>query len=248
MSEEAQDAWEADDEEDEEVLENVTHCPGCSSRNPHEILRERAVGGDKGVDYLVRCEGCSNVHTVQFRAPKPVQIEFTFSDGADSYRETLTVDDDEVFTMHDEFEHGEGRWRVTRVEVQTDEKVTHATADAVRMIWVTRCDMARIKLTMTEGEVSTSDTIEVDPAKIFRCGKTFHHNGRDWFIRALHSGVNRTLSGAMTARRIRRIFLHAPPKIEDVREKERRERGKWRGQNFPGREELDRPHYAGRRD
>jgi ribosomal protein S8E len=41
----------------------------------------------------------------------------------------------------------------------------------------------------------------------------------------------------MEARNIKRIFLHRPPSREEIAEKRKIERGNWKGQNFPGREE-----------
>ena len=53
-----------DDEEweDEEVIDNATHCPVCEDLTAHEILKERKVGS--GADFKVRCEACQHVHTL----------------------------------------------------------------------------------------------------------------------------------------------------------------------------------------
>jgi hypothetical protein len=44
----------------------------------------------------------------------------------------------------------------------------------------------------------------------------------------------------MIARDIRRIFLHLPPTNEELNTKNKIERGKWKGQEFPGREDHQR--------
>ena len=41
------DEWE----EDEEVLDNASHCPACDELTAHDILREKKVGD--GADFLV---------------------------------------------------------------------------------------------------------------------------------------------------------------------------------------------------
>ena len=227
------------DDEDVEVIENVTRCPGCNSRQSHEVLREKQVG-DGGIDYLIRCGGCGNVHTFQLRTPKPTMVNLTLSDGAESEKTEFEVDTDEVFTIGDEFELGDALWRITRLETGGDAKLRVADARDVRMIWATRCDLSRIKMTFTEGEHSTSATIEVAPDRMFQCGSMYTHKGERWRIRALHSGLGRTLYGKMQASKIRRIFLHKPMSEEDLEEREIRERGKWKGQDFPGREEHQR--------
>ena len=220
-----------------EELDNVTRCPSCNTRQAHEILKEKALKNDAGIDYLLRCEGCGNVHTVIFRNAKPVTIRFTLSDGPDSSPYEIEVDDDEVFVLDDEFEALDLLWRITRLETDGDAKPRALEARKVRRVWASRIDLARIKRTFSDGEISFSDSIEVEPEKVFSCGTIVKHRGETWRIRALHSGTARTLTGKMEARNIKRIFLHRPPSREEIAEKRKIERGNWKGQNFPGREE-----------
>ena len=221
----------------DEVLDNVTRCPGCNTRQGHEILKEKTLKNGGGVDYLLRCEGCGNVHKIIFREPKPVVIRFTLSDGPDSTPFEMEVDDDEIFTLNDEFEANDCVWIITKLEVEGDEKKRTASAREVKRVWASRIDLARIKRTFSDDDFSFSDTIEVEPDKVFSCGTIVKHRGETWRIRALHSGTGRTLSGKMVAKNIRRIFLHRPPSPEEIAERRIEERGNWKGQNFPGREE-----------
>jgi len=224
-------------DEGDEMLDNVTRCPGCNTRQAHEILKEKTLKNDVGIDYLLRCEGCSNVHTVIFRSAKPINIQFTLSDGPDSIPFEMEVDDDEVFTLNDEFEALDRLWRITRLELGGDAKPRRLAAKDVMRVWACRIDMALIKRTFSDGEISLSDSIEVDPEKVFSCGTIVKHRGQTWRIRALHSGTARTLRGKMIARNIRRIFLHRPPTSEEIAERKKIDRGNWKGQEFPGREE-----------
>ena len=164
-------------------------------------------------------------------------VRFTLSDGAESIPHEIEVDEDEIFSLHDEFEALDLLWRVTRLETDGDDKPRTLDAKSVKRVWATRIDLARIKRTFSDLEISFSDTIEVDPEKVFSCGTIVKHRGETWRIRALHSGTARTLTGKMTARNIRRIFLHKPPTPEEIAEKRKIERGNWKGQYFPGREE-----------
>ena len=230
----------------DEELDNVTRCPACNTRQAHEILKEKMLKNGTGIDYLLRCEGCGNVHKVIFRDAKPVMVRFTLSDGPDSKPIEIEVDDDEVFVLNDEFETEDGTWIITKIEVDGDEKSRTANAREVKRIWASRIDLARIKRTFSDGDVSFSDTIEVKPDKVFSCGTIVKHRGETWRIRALHSGTARTLSGKMVAKNIRRIFLHRPPTPEEIAEKRIEERGNWKGQNFPGREEHQQKWRGGR--
>ena len=224
-------------DEEDETLDNVTRCPGCNTRQAHEILKEKTLKNNAGVDYLLRCEGCGNVHTVIFRSSEPINIRFTLSDGPDSLPFEMEVDDDEVFTLNDEFEALDRIWRITRLETDGDAKPRQLAASKVMRVWASRIDLARIKRTFTDCEISFSDSIEVDPEKVFSCGTIVKHRGETWRIRALHSGTARTLTGKMIARNIKRIFLHRPPTREEIAERKKIERGRWKGQEFPGREE-----------
>ena len=53
--------------DDDEVIENVVNCPGCGEDCGHSVLRERPRGN--GVDFLLKCDDCGKVHTVEFRTP-----------------------------------------------------------------------------------------------------------------------------------------------------------------------------------
>ena len=233
---------------DDEELDNVTRCPGCNTRQGHEILKEKLLKNGQGVDYLLRCEGCGHVHKVIFRDAKPVTVRFTLSDGPESMPFEMEVDDDETFALNDEFEALDGIWIITKLEVGNDEKRRTADARDVKRVWASRIDLARIKRTFSDGDISFSDTIEVEPDKVFSCGTIVKHRGQTWRIRALHSGTGRTLSGKMIAKNIRRIFLHRPPSPEEIAEKRIIERGNWKGQNFPGREEHQQKWRGGRND
>ena len=87
------DEFYEDDFEDEEVLENAVLCPTCEDVTSHQILREKEAG--RGKDYLLRCEECSTVHEIQFRAPPLKRVPFMLTDGPDSYMATIDLDSDE---------------------------------------------------------------------------------------------------------------------------------------------------------
>ena len=51
-----------DDEvwEEDEILDNATHCPSCEEMTAHDILHEKKVGD--GADFKVRCTECERAH------------------------------------------------------------------------------------------------------------------------------------------------------------------------------------------
>jgi uncharacterized Zn finger protein len=224
-----------DSEDAVEEVDHITLCPGCGNEEGHEILRTTERGS--GVDHLVRCEGCSKVHTVMVRPPKGVSVNFTLSEGADSRRASIEVDGDERFTTGDVFEHDHAEWEITRLEMDDATSLKTAAASDINVVWAVRKDRVRVKMTFTDADYSFSDSIICEPDQEFHCGNMFVHEGKEWRIRALHTGQGRRLTGKLAASRIRRIFLHKPQSEWELEERERRERGRWRGQEFEGREE-----------
>ena len=193
----------------EDEFVHVEECPACGSEEVHEILSEKEVGG--GADYRVRCETCSHVHLIQVRPPKAVAVQFTLSDGAHSISEEIEVDEDEVIHVDDVFNHEQRLWRVQTIHLKQEQSVRSADPRSIVSAWAVRCDLVRIKVTMTRGEDSKSSIIESEPEVVFSCGTIIEHEGNKWRIRAIHTGQGRTLTGRREAAEIRRLFLHPPP-------------------------------------
>jgi len=193
----------------EEDLIHVELCPSCKTQQIHSILTERDVGG--GVDYRTQCEGCSHVHLIQVRPPKGIKVKFTLSDGPHSSVHDIDVDDDETIHLDDVFDFEEKLWRVSQLHLIQEQAVRSAEPHEVVSAWAVRCDLVRIKITMTEGETSKATVMECEPGEIFACGSIMEFEGRKWRIRAIHTGLGRTLTGKKESSQIRRIFLHPPP-------------------------------------
>ena len=229
---------DADDSGDDEDVAKIALCSDCEQVEEHDVLR--SVERGQGVDLLVRCHACGNVHTLELRPPRSIAVRFTLSEGAHSLRTKIEVDEDEMFEVGDCFDHGEASWEVTRLEAKGGLSLTTGDPSEIDMVWAVRADKVRVKLTFTEGGRSWSDSIVCEPDELFTCGSFFSHEGERWKIRALHSGQGRKLTGKLPAGRVRRVFLHKPLTRAEVAEREQVARGRWRGQEYPGREERMR--------
>ena len=84
---------------EEEFVENVTDCPGCGEFCEQDILKEKKAG--EGIDYLLKCQECGHVHTLQIRPPRPILIPFILSEGAHSRVAEIEIDDDEELHVGD---------------------------------------------------------------------------------------------------------------------------------------------------
>ena len=211
-----------DDSNEEEFVENVADCPGCGQPCGHEVLRERKAGS--GSNYLLKCDECEHIHTVQIREPRPIKIPFLLSEGANTVLVDIDVDEDEVLHIGDIFEYSDASWEINRVETRTANSRTKLLASKVGRANAIRSDVVMVRLTLTRGEFSDSDSIFVERETTYKAGSIMEHGGERWKIRAIHTGTGRTMSGRVVAHDIKRIYLHEPPRPEDNIPKTPRER------------------------
>ena len=154
-------------------------CPACSTESEHEVIRRTSKGN--GEDILARCMDCSHVHTLHLRPPRMVRVRATLSDGNASASADIEVDDDEVISVGDIFEHDGITWRVTRIDNSESRLVNSLVATRIHSIWAIRCDKVVVGITMNYGDVSESTKIECDPDRVFSFGSIFLDNATSCF-------------------------------------------------------------------
>ena len=190
----------------DEGVADVAQCPECSELTEHEVLSRAERGA--GEDLLVRCVSCSKVYRISLRPPSSTSVRTTLSDGADSFSASIEYDRDEEISKDDLFQYDESHWQVTRIEIGDKMPVNSAMAGDIASMWAVRKDVCTVRLTLTEGEVSTPSSLECDPERVFSCGTVMIVDGKKWWIRAIHTGVGRTLRGKRVAAEVRRMYLH----------------------------------------
>ncbi len=197
-----------DVQDEDSPVEAIAICPECLGQSEHEVIRRNRKG--KGEDFLVRCLNCENVHTLQVRPPRAIQINTTLSDDRESVSAAIEVDDDETIAVGDLFEHGGMTWCVTRIDDSHSRPATSLGAIEINAMWATRTDRSIVRITMNHGEISKSTKIECESDRVFSCGSIMVVDGKNWRIRGLHTGRGRTLTGSRTAGEVRRIYLQPP--------------------------------------
>ena len=205
--------------DDEEAID-VSQCSNCEDFTEHNVLR-RVKKGD-GKDLLIQCLECNEVQTLHLRPGKPIKITSILSDGAESQTQTVESDDDELISVDDVFDHSGILYRVTRIDDSDTISQRSMVASDISTLWAVRCDKCIVRLTMTDGEESSSTSIECSPDKVFSCGSIMEIEGVRWRIRALHTGKGRTLRGKRAAIDLRRIYLHPPYNRDEDRRPYRR--------------------------
>ena len=187
-----------------------SECPSCDEVTDHSIIKRTPQG--EGEDFLVRCMTCSFVHKIMIRPPKPVMVKTTLSDGRESFGVEIEVDEDEVISVGDMFEHEDITWMVTRIDNDDSRPKKVLSSSKISSMWATRSDKTVVGITMTSGEISESGKLECEPDRVFSCGAIMDFAESRWRIRAIHTGKGRTLTGSRVANEIRRIYLHPPDK------------------------------------
>ena len=210
------------DDDFDEVIENVTMCSECDDYMEHEILKERKIG--TGRDLLLKCKTCSAITNLQIREPKSVSVPFILTDGPNSVRVELEIDEDEEFIIGDVFEEGEMLWSINQIIDQEGRKKKNIIAPNASVISALRTDMVRVKVTATRGEYSDSSSMVVEYGTKFTADTKIDYEGEIWRIRAIHTGAGRTLRGTVEAQDIKRIYLHEPPNPQHFEPKTPRER------------------------
>ena len=205
---------------DEEEAVDVSQCSNCEDFTEHNVLR-RVRKGD-GEDLLIQCLECNEVQTLHLRPGKPIKITSILSDGAESQTQTVESDDDELISVDDVFDHSGILYRVTGIDDSDTRSQRSMVASDISTLWAVRCDKCIVRLTMTDGEESSSTSIECSPDKVFSCGSIMEIEGVRWRIRALHTGKGRTLRGKRAAIDLRRIYLHPPYNRDEDRRPYRR--------------------------
>ena len=210
-----------DELDEDEVIDNAVLCPTCEDVTGHDILKEKEVG--RGKNYLLRCQTCSAVHEIQFRAPPLKRVPFMLTDGPQSYMATIDLDADEWLELDDVFEHDDMTWRITQLESESGSEEGIEAVHLIRAVAL-RQDMLRVKITKTRGEFSTPDVLIVEEGTVYKAGTIIEIGVQTWRIRAIHTGEGRTLRGTVDASKIKRMYLHEPPRPERFEPKTPRER------------------------
>ena len=209
-------------EEDEVLLENAVLCPICDEMTGHLILNEKPKGN--GADYLLQCEECSKVHKVHIRPPPVVKIPFVLTEGPSSMTRIIEIDSDEVLEKEDVFQEEDKLWSINQIEHKDGRLLKYCLASDIARASALRCDMVRVKLTMTRGEDSTADVLVVPAETTYTAGHLIDLDDQTWRIRAIHTGRGRTLRGTVEAPDIKRMYLHEPPNPEYFAPRTPRER------------------------
>ncbi len=189
-------------------------CPDCEEEE-HRILKASPQS------LTIQCTDCGKVRSVN--PPKQeaiIEINTVVSHDKQSWNVRIPTPSREEVSVGDEFELDEHRMIVTAVELDGQQSVKKAHAADIRTLFAKVFDTVPLKLSVNEGDVTSSYRMDVSPDMEVPVGLVLEVDGRRLAIKTLKSDQNRTLhKGFLLARNIRRAFCDpAPPraKVGDV--------------------------------
>ena len=183
----------------------VTECPTCGVTE-HDVLK----AGEASV--TVRCTECHEVRTFSPPRMRVVRLRLIVSHDKESWSTFLETPSDEEVAVGHEFEMDGHRMLVTGIETVTEGAPDKARASDVRVVQAKVFDEVALKLSLNEGEVTTSFEVPLDPDVPVHVGEVFEAQGRRMVVKTLKSDQNRTLhKGFLLARNVRRAFCDPAP-------------------------------------
>ncbi len=184
----------------------ITHCPACGEETEHAVLK----AGDANV--TVQCSVCFDVRTFSPPRLKLVRLRLVVSHGEASWSDFLETPSDEEIAVGFEFELDGHRMLVTGVETTTEGRHEKARASDIRVVQAIVFDEVALKLSLNEGERTSSFEVNVDPDHPVHVGEVYEAGGRRMAVKTLKSDQNRTLhKGFLLARNVRRAFCDPAP-------------------------------------
>ena len=95
------------------------------------------------------------------------------------------------------FQEEDKLWSINQIEHKDGRLLKYCLASDIARASALRCDMVRVKLTMTRGEDSTADVLVVPAETTYTAGHLIELDDQTWRIRAIHTGRGRTLRGTV---------------------------------------------------
>lgn len=184
----------------------TTHCPVCGEETEHAVLKASEAS------VTVRCTECQDVRTSSPPRMRVVRLRLVVSHGEESWSTFLETPSDEEVAVGHEFEQDGHRMLVTGIETVTEGAPQKARASDVRVVQAKVFDLVALKLSLNEGEVTTSFEVPLDPDTPVHVGEVYEAQGRRMIVKTLKSDQNRTLhKGFLLARNVRRAFCDPAP-------------------------------------
>jgi uncharacterized Zn finger protein len=180
-------------------------CPDCNDVTVHEVLKGKP--GKNSLDATIKCEECGLVRTTLVRFPKEIKVKVIVSDGALSVTDTLTLEDDDLLKVGDEFHMDDGRFvKISALEQARGRRVKSSRATEIKTIWAINFDNIDVKVSINDDRRTFSKIVPSSPDDEFTIGNILSFDDMDCLVHSIKVKDRMLRRGTVEARDIVRIY------------------------------------------
>ena len=180
-------------------------CPDCEDITTHEVLKGKM--GKNSMDATIKCTECGLIRTMTVHFPKEMDVKVIVSDGSESVSTTMTLEDDDLLKVGDEFNMDAGNLvKISALELKSGKRVKTARATEISVVWAVEFDVIDVKVSINDGRKTYSKTVPSSPDEEFTVGNILSFDDMDCEIHSIKIQGRMVRRGSAEARKITRIY------------------------------------------
>jgi uncharacterized Zn finger protein len=180
-------------------------CPDCKDVTMHDVLKGKP--GKSSLEATIKCQDCGLVRTTTVRFPKNIVVKVVISDGAVSETVEMTLEDDDLLKVGDEFHLDDGRLvKISALELSGERRVKTSRATEIKTVWAISFDVIDVKVSINDDRRTFSKTIPSSPDDEFTIGNILSFDDMDCLVHSIKVKDRMLRRGTVEARDIVRIY------------------------------------------
>jgi uncharacterized Zn finger protein len=180
-------------------------CPDCADITVHDVLKGKM--GKSSMDATIRCQDCGLVRTTTVQFPRQMDVKVVISDGALSSAANITLEDDDLLKVGDEFHMDDGSLvRISALELSGGRRVKTARATEIVTIWAIGFDTIDVKVSINDDRRTYSKAVPSSPDDEFTVGNILSFDDMDCLIHSIKVQGRMVRGGSVEARDVIRVY------------------------------------------
>ncbi|MCL2890576.1 MAG: hypothetical protein FWF40_01640 [Methanomassiliicoccaceae archaeon] len=180
-------------------------CPDCDDVTTHDVLKGRM--GRNSLDATIKCQDCGLIRTTTIQFPKEIDVKVIISDGAESSSTIMTLEDDDLLKVGDEFHTDDGLLvKISAIELPQGKRVKTARATEITTVWAIYFETIDVKVSINDDRKTYSKSVPSSPDDEFTIGTILSFDDMDCMIHSIKIQGRMLRRGSAEARNITRIY------------------------------------------
>ena len=180
-------------------------CPDCDDITTHEVLKGKM--GKSTLEATVKCSECGLIRTTTVHFAKEIEVKVIISRGAESVSSSMTLEDDDLLKVGDEFNTDEGHLlRITGLEAAQGRRMKTARATEIKTIRAVDFDVIDVKVSINDDRRTYARTVPSSPDDEFTVGNILSFDDMECLIHSIKVQGRMIRRGSAEARNIVRIY------------------------------------------